>query len=233
MRGDEARGEGEGGSPAESGDEERREGGRGRGQDSGRRRPDAFRLDDENRGRDTGPSRRSEGDEDEENEIEDNGDDESAVSGGALAEINEEDDPLSPAYDLDHGEPLEERGSSTRRSVANRAEVRSAKEFFNGEILYRFDILDDESRKELAGSYRVELKGYSGGIWTVNVADQIEVVNRREEADVVLTMQQRDFLQLVNGEINPQLAIVAQKLRLSGDVRKGVTAQILFSPLGE
>lgn len=231
MRGDEARGEGEGGSSAEGGDEERREG--GRGQDSGRRRQEAFRLDDEGRGRDTGSSQRPDSDEDEENEVEDNGDEEGAASGGTLAEISEEDDPLSPAYDLDHGEPLEERGSSTRRSVANRAEVRSAKEFFNGEILYRFDILDDESRKELVGSYRVELKGYSGGIWTVNVADQIEVVNRREEADVVLTMQQRDFLQLVNGEINPQLAIVAQKLRLSGDVRKGVTAQILFSPLGE
>ena len=143
----------------------------------------------------------------------------------------EQDDPLAPAFDLDEGTPLPVgRG---RGGLPARAVVKSAKEFFNGEILYRFDILEDEARTELLGKYRIELKGFQGGIWTIDVGEQLEIVNRRDEAEIVLTMQQRDFLQLVNGELNPQLAVFAQKMRISGDLRKAVAFQALLSPEGE
>ncbi len=141
----------------------------------------------------------------------------------------EQDDPLAPAFDLDEGTPL----TRSKGALPARNNVKSAKEFFNGEILYRFEILEDEARVELRGKYRIELKGFQGGIWTVEVGDQLEIVNRRDEAEIVLTMQQRDFLQLVNGELNPQLAVFAQKMRISGDLRKAVAFQALLSPEGE
>ncbi len=138
------------------------------------------------------------------------------------------DDPLAPAFDLDRGAPLPPPAHQPLQEP--HVNVKSAKEFFNSEILYRFDILDDRDRQELEGRYRIELKGYQGGIWTVIVKEQVDVFNRREEADIVITMHQRDFLQLVNGHLNPQLAIFAQKMRVQGDLRRCISFDRLLSP---
>lgn len=147
------------------------------------------------------------------------------------AESIEQDDPLAGAFDLERGTPINPLdGYQERDNLPVRAKVKSAKEFFSTEILYRFDILEDEDRSELKGSYRLELKGYQGGVWTVSLGDGLEVVNRREDAEIVLTMQQRDFVTLVNGQLNPQLAIFAQKMRVSGDVKKAILFQNLLCP---
>lgn len=137
------------------------------------------------------------------------------------------EEDLSQPYDL---------GVQPRRGGGGRmyrARINSAKEFFSTEILYRFDILETPERSEIAGSYRIELKGYRGGIWTLFLAEDLRIENRREEADIVLSMQQRDFVNLVNGELNPQLAMLSQKMRVSGDIRKASKFQVLFLPSGE
>lgn len=144
------------------------------------------------------------------------------------------DDPLAPGFDLDGGDPLDEVSAreETRR-YPYRSKIGSAAEFFSTEILYRFDILEDEFRTEVAGKYRIELRGYNGGVWTISLGDDITVENRRDEADVVLSMQQSDFLHLVNGKINPQLAMLSQKVKVVGDVRKAVSLQALLFPSQE
>ncbi|MFN8389157.1 MAG: SCP2 sterol-binding domain-containing protein [Bdellovibrionota bacterium] len=138
----------------------------------------------------------------------------------------EQDDPLAPAYDIEKGTPL----GSHRHDLPIRANIKNAKEFFNTELLYRYDILEDHERAELGGRYRIELKGFQGGVWTVQLGDNLDVVNRREDAEIVFTMQQNDFLQLVNGQLNPQLAMFAQKMRVHGDLKKAVRFQSLLSP---
>ena len=141
------------------------------------------------------------------------------------------DDPLAPAFDLERGVPLSQSAHHHHAPAHSpRSNIKSAKEFFNSEILYRFDILEDLDRSELLGSYLIELKGYQGGIWTVVVGEQVEVVNRREDADIVITMHQRDFLELVNGQLNPQLAIFAQKMRVQGDLRRCISFDRLLTP---
>ncbi|MBP9838259.1 MAG: SCP2 sterol-binding domain-containing protein, partial [Proteobacteria bacterium] len=115
-----------------------------------------------------------------------------------------------------------------RRRV--RTNIYTAKDFFNEEIHYRFDILDDDERKELEGTYRLELKGYQGGVWSVKVGENIEIVNRREDTEIVINMQHRDFLSLANGQLNPQLAIFAQKMKIVGDLKKAINFQLLISP---
>jgi putative sterol carrier protein len=142
-----------------------------------------------------------------------------------------DDDVPTTAYDLDMGRPIERE--RTGHALPWKGRVRNAKEFFSEEILYRFDLLQKEDRGELAGSYRIELKGYHGGVWSLVVGDDLQVVNRREEGDVVLIMQQRDFISLVNGDINPQLAILAQKVKVTGDIRKASLFQALLFPAGE
>lgn len=142
----------------------------------------------------------------------------------------EEGDPFAVAYDLEKGDPIAPERVEIGSALPHRAKVRSAREFFSTEILYRHDILLPEDREQLLGTYRVELKGYRGGVWTINLDDDMKVVNRREDADVVIVMQQRDFLGLVNGDLNPQIAVLAKKMRVTGDLKKAIALQALFSP---
>ena len=141
------------------------------------------------------------------------------------------DDPLAPAYDLDLGAPLETDEHDAQ--LPWETKVRSAKEFFNTEVLYRFDILPPEDQEQLKGKYRLELKGEQGGVWTLNLGDDLDVVNRKEDADVVLSMKESDFMNIVNGSLNPQLAILAEKVRVQGDVRRVVLFQNILAPSRE
>lgn len=143
-----------------------------------------------------------------------------------------EDDPLgSAAFDLDEGRPLQgELSGETRGGMPWRSRVDSAKEFFAAEILYRYDLLAPADKEKMKGNYRVELKGFRGGVWTITLGGDLVVVNRKEDADVVLVLQQHDFLQLVNGELNPQLAILSEKIRITGDVRRAIAFELLLVP---
>ena len=114
-----------------------------------------------------------------------------------------------------------------------KSNIGSSKEFFNTEILYRYDILHLEEREKVNGSYLLELEGDGGGFWTVKLANDINVENSREDADISLTMSQKDFLNIVNGELNPQLAILAKKIQIKGDIKKAIAFQSLLAPTGE
>jgi hypothetical protein len=142
------------------------------------------------------------------------------------------DDDLTEIYDLEKGERLD-REELTEEVLPWRSKVETPKEFFQTEILYRYDIMEPLKQKGLIGRYRFELRGYQGGVWTVNLGDKLDVVNRREDADVVFTMQRKIFLQVVNGEINPQLAFLAKKVKLSGDVKRALQFQEILCPVPE
>ncbi len=143
------------------------------------------------------------------------------------------DDPLAPAFDLERGEPISRRGHDRAGQPNWKSKVQSASEFFQTEILYRFDILENPDREKVKGSYRLDLKGYKGGIWTIIIDNEMTILNRREEADAVLSMQHQDFLRIVNGELNPQLGILSQKVRASGDMRRIVAFMALLTPEGQ
>lgn len=117
-------------------------------------------------------------------------------------------------------------------SRQERADIENAKEFFNTEVLYRFDILSDQLRKDLSGRYRVEIRGDKGGVWTLDLNEKnIEVKPQREEAELVLMLNHDDFLSIVNGYLNPQIALVSQRIRLSGDSKKASLFQNIMSPM--
>lgn len=168
----------------------------------------------------------------EDHEIEENLDPEHAEEeegyvhdGGGQAEL---DDPIEEAYEFEQRE--QRNFEREERSQPSRSKIKNAKEFFNTEMLYRFDIMEDGLRKQLAGSYRLELKGYQGGIWTVKVGEQLDIVNRKEDSEITYNMQQRDFVLLVNGQLNPQLAIFAGKMKITGDLKKSVDFIELLAP---
>lgn len=137
-----------------------------------------------------------------------------------------EEDVLGGGFDLDGGRPMRERGER----MPWKSRVENSKDFFATELLYRFDILNPEDRKEIEGRYRIELKGSKGGIWTVLVGETLEILPRKEDAEIVLSLQHRDFLPLVNGDLNPQMALLAQKLKVTGDLRKASQFMLLLTP---
>lgn len=163
----------------------------------------------------------------EDDEDSDEGEDDSPVETSAL-DISEHD-PLAPAYDLEAGEPIK----PIPEQLPWKSKVRSAKEFFNTEVLYRFDIIEPQYLEPIKGTFRVELKGAQGGVWSFTVGDQLEVVNSREEAETVLSMSQQDFIDIVNGTLNPQLAILSQKVKIVGDAKKAILVQELLAPAVE
>jgi hypothetical protein len=148
-----------------------------------------------------------------------------------IKDDDEHDDPLEEAYDLELEDEIHQTETDNRRRSARpKYRLASAKEFFNTEILYRYDLLEDVEKEVIKGRYRIELKGFQGGIWTVDIHEEINVSNRAEDADVILCMQQKDFLDVINGILNPQLAILSQKIKVVGDVKKAVFFQSVLAP---
>lgn len=140
------------------------------------------------------------------------------------------DDPMGEAYCLDDGTPI---GETEEEVLPWRSDVKTPREFFNTEILYRYDILDPSEQEALKGSYRVELKGQDGGIWSIAVEDELSVDNTRNDAEIVLSLHHKDFMNIINGRLNPQLAILAQKIKVKGDTRRAIVFQSLLTPTPE
>ena len=141
------------------------------------------------------------------------------------------DDPMGEAYCLDDGSLIDE---GSEEVLPWRSDVKSPREFFSTEILYRYDILEAAEQNALVGSYRLELKGNEGGIWSISVNDEITVENTADsDAEIVISMNRNDFMNIINGRLNPQLAILAQKIKVKGDTRRAVIFQSLLTPTPE
>jgi len=153
---------------------------------------------------------------------------ESAAESEELDELSLSDDELD-----EEPEEVEEEEVEREEPKVWRGKVDSARSFFSTELIYRYDILDPALQNKLKGRYRVEVKGNNGGTWTLIIDNKLEVLGQREEADIVLSVQQKDFLSLVNGDLNPQMALLAQKVRLQGDVRQASLFQCLLAPPGQ
>ncbi len=138
---------------------------------------------------------------------------------------------LEGAYDFESGELIDD---DPHAGIPSRNLVSSAKEFFNTEILYRFDILEDAERKKLTGKYLVELVGDTSESWSVQLDNDLEIVNKAiDDAEVTLKVSERDFILLVNGDLNPQLAFLSEKVKTLGSLDKALSFQSILAPTPE
>jgi putative sterol carrier protein len=91
-----------------------------------------------------------------------------------------------------------------------------------------FASLPERFRSERAGdlraTYAFELSGDGGGAWTVHVADGVlRVVDGGDaNADVTLRASADDWMAIVEGRKDPQLAFLTGKLKVSGDLQLGL-----------
>jgi putative sterol carrier protein len=87
-----------------------------------------------------------------------------------------------------------------------------------------FASLPERFRSERAGdlraTYAFELGGDGGGEWTVRVGDGALSVSDgpATDADVTVRAKAADWMAIVEGRMDPQLAYLTKKLRVSGDL---------------
>jgi len=97
-----------------------------------------------------------------------------------------------------------------------------------------FDVLSSRFNREAAGglsaTYQFDLVGAAGGTYHVFVDDGRCEVHRGAAAspNITITMTASDYLDMINGLLNPQMAFMGGKLKIKGDMSLALKMQELF-----
>ena len=100
------------------------------------------------------------------------------------------------------------------------------KEIFETKIAERL-----KSKPELVdqinSSYQFELTGEDGGEWAIDLTKESNHVQAGtiEDPGVKVTMSASDFVDLVNGKLNGQMAFMQGKLKIKGDMSLALKLQ--------
>ena len=75
---------------------------------------------------------------------------------------------------------------------------------------------------------KIDLEG-EGVILIDGTGDAMVVNNEDSDADVVLTISADNFQQLIDGDLNPQMAFMGGQLRIDGDMGLALQLSDMFS----
>jgi len=127
-----------------------------------------------------------------------------------------------PSEELARRTQAPHRVLSARRALTTVAGVR---EFFT-----RYeDYVDPTAVPDLRGSHRFDVRG--AGVWRVELDDGgVEVSQNAEEADLMLELTEKVFLDIVRGEQNPITAFLNGSVKMSGDFSLAPTLIRIYSP---
>jgi putative sterol carrier protein len=103
------------------------------------------------------------------------------------------------------------------------------KQIFEEKIATRLKTNPDVAAK-INSSYQFELTGDGGGSWAVDLTKKDEFVTSGtiENPKVTITMAAKDFVDLVEGRLNGQMAFMQGKLKLKGDMSLALKLQQLI-----
>ncbi len=87
-----------------------------------------------------------------------------------------------------------------------------------------------DAAKGLNAIYQFDLSGDAGGKWQVIIKDQsIEVKEGQHPSpNVTLSMAAQDYLDMLAGKLNGQMAFMSGRLRIAGDLGLALKMQGLF-----
>ncbi len=102
----------------------------------------------------------------------------------------------------------------------------TAQEFFDG-LGARFHA---DRAAGLECVYQFDLTGEGGGVWHADIAASTCAVSSgaADSPDITITCSAENWLKIVAGQMNPQMAFMTGKLKVSGDMGLALRLQSLF-----
>jgi len=90
--------------------------------------------------------------------------------------------------------------------------------------------LDPNAAKGVNATIQFNLSGDNGGEWYVAVKDGAATVNKGKapSANMTMTMAAQDYVDMISGKLNGQMAFMSGKLKISGDMGLAMKMQTLF-----
>lgn len=87
--------------------------------------------------------------------------------------------------------------------------------------------IDPEKVKGITATYQWDITGGGGGKWYVTLGDDsIEVTEgETEDPSITLTVEAQDWLDIINGKLNGQMAFMTGKLKIQGDMTLAMKLQ--------
>src|ERR1700722_15551655 len=98
-----------------------------------------------------------------------------------------------------------------------------------------FDLMptrfNKDAAKGLNAIYQFDLSGDGGGKWQVEIAnDQCVVKEGAHPApNITISMSAQDYLDMLAGKLNGQMAFMTGKLRIAGDMGLALRMQSIFA----
>ena len=87
-----------------------------------------------------------------------------------------------------------------------------------------------DAAKGLTAVYQFDLSGDGGGKWNVSIKDEKCEVKEGAAASpsITISMTAQDYLDMLSGKLNGQVAFMSGKLRIAGDMGLALRMQSLF-----
>ncbi len=88
-----------------------------------------------------------------------------------------------------------------------------------------------DAAKGLNAVYLFDLSGDGGGKWSVIIKDQTVKVEEgaNPSPSITISMTAQDYLDMLSGKLNGQVAFMSGKLRIAGDMGLALRMQSLFN----
>jgi putative sterol carrier protein len=80
-------------------------------------------------------------------------------------------------------------------------------------------------------TYQFNLSGDGGGAWVIQLSPEKKEVRDGEDASAqcVISMSAADFMAMIKGALNPQMAFMTGKLRVKGDMGLALKLQSILT----
>ncbi len=127
-------------------------------------------------------------------------------------------------------EPPDSQARSRTRSSSNRRPS-SVADLLTIELLDRASVTDDKLRSNLVGSVLFELND-NGEKYLFDWKGERPSCERSEEgsAECVINLSSQTLFRIFDGELNPQLAMLTDKIKVSGKASFAIYVFNLLSP---
>lgn len=75
-----------------------------------------------------------------------------------------------------------------------------------------------------------DLSGENSGQWTIKIADGTAAVEKglADDPDATISMDSGDYVDMMTGKLNPMMAFMGGKVKVSGDLNTVMKFQTLF-----